>query len=309
MFAFQLPFGSLIEARHAILPAALLPLPVAAEHAAEHASADGIVHDAVPTSAPAAFDVMARVESVASALDAQLARGDSTVDERLLAVLAATLREFDCGVVVCAPGERAPSFLVLGRRPATAQAVAGTTVTVDDASATRPCDRTGAGESSLLTLLFTDIVASTEIAERLGDDAWRSLLDRHRRIVREHLAAFRGVEIDNAGDGFFATFDTPARAVRCAEAIEVALAAIGVSIRAGIHAGECAAVAGRISGVAVHVAARIVEVAQPGEVLVSGTVRDLVAGSGLEFCDRDWHALKGLSGSRQLFALRSHAPR
>ena len=293
MFAFQLPFGSLIEARHAILPAALLPLPVAAERTAEPAAA--------------ALDVGAGIESIASALEAQIARGDSTVDERLLAVLAATLREFDSGVVVCRPGERAPTFLVLGRRPAKGDGSAGPGVAFGSAGSCRgdPCD----GERSLLTLLFTDIVDSTETAERLGDEAWRSLLERHRQVVREHLVAFRGVEIDNAGDGFFATFDTPARAVRCAEAIEVALAAIGVSIRAGIHAGECAAVAGRISGVAVHVAARIVEVALPGEVLVSGTVRDLVAGSGLEFRDRDWHALKGLSGSRQLFALHIHAPR
>jgi class 3 adenylate cyclase len=291
MFAFQLPFGSLNEARHAILP-------------------HDTPSEAATVRAPA-LDLPGRAEGAAAVIDAQLVRDGALDHERLLALLAAALREVDCGVVVCNSAERAPSFLVLGRRRAGADAGASPGIAFGNGNGNgapaRACERACAGDRSLLTLLFTDIVASTETAERLGDEAWRDLLDRHRAVVRDQLAAFRGVEIDNAGDGFFATFDAPARAVRCAEAIDVALAGIGISIRAGIHAGECAAVAGRVSGVAVHVAARIVEVAQPGEVLVSGTVRDLVAGSGLEFCDRDWHALKGLSGSRQLFALQRQA--
>jgi class 3 adenylate cyclase len=274
MFAFELPFESLNEARHAILTQDALATPTLAGTVADPAS---VIRD--------------------GALD----------NDRLVLLLAAALREVDCGVVLCSSAERAPSLLVLGRRRAGAEMGASPGIAFGSAAPAPACDRAGDADRSLLTLLFTDIVASTETAERLGDEAWRNLLDRHRAIVREQLAAFRGVEIDNAGDGFFATFDTPARAVRCAAAIDVALAGIGVTIRAGIHAGECAAVAGRVSGVAVHVAARIVEVAQPGEVLVSGTVRDLVAGSGLEFCDRDWHSLKGLSGSRQLFALQRPA--
>jgi class 3 adenylate cyclase len=155
----------------------------------------------------------------------------------------------------------------------------------------------------LLTLLFTDIVGSTRMAERLGDEAWLALLQRHRAVVRAQLARVGGREVDSCGDGFFAIFPGPALALRCAEDIGHALVGLGIEIRAGVHAGECEFGGDRVSGIAVHVAARIAALARPMEVLVSDTVRDLVAGSGLTFSDRGRHALKGLSGSRQLFAL------
>ncbi len=284
MFAFELPYGS--NGASGRPPALDPPAP------------------GTPGS-PVSSDLLAPIESAAQHGPERRRRQDIVVDGEQLALLLATaLRGMDCGVVVCNATEKVPALLVLGRRRAVGDAGASPGIAFGSSVAAPPGDDADDADRSLLTLLFIDIVASTETAERLGDQAWRHLLDRYREVVRERLAAYRGVEIDNAGDGFFATFDSPARAVRCAAAIDSALSAIGVSIRAGIHAGECAAAAGRVSGVAVHVAARIVEAAHPGEVLVSGTVRDLVAGSGLEFCDRDWHALKGLSGSRQLFALQ-----
>jgi class 3 adenylate cyclase len=159
----------------------------------------------------------------------------------------------------------------------------------------------------LLTLLFTDIVGSTQIAERLGDDAWFALLNRHRAIVRAQLARQGGREVDSCGDSFFAIFPGPARAVRCAEDICRALEGTGIEIRAGIHAGECDFSGDRVSGIAVHVAARIAALARPKEVLVSDTVKDLVAGSGLSFSDRGRHGLKGLGGLRRLFAVGAQA--
>lgn len=158
-------------------------------------------------------------------------------------------------------------------------------------------------ERVLLTLLFTDIVGSTEKAERLGDQAWSDLLTRHHSIVRDHLAAHRGTEIDTAGDGFFATFDRPSRAVCCAAAIRTALKTIDIDIRSGVHAGECEVAAGRVVGVSVHVAARVAQIAQAGEILISRTVRDLLAGSSLRFTDRERQPLKGLSESTRLFAV------
>jgi class 3 adenylate cyclase len=159
-------------------------------------------------------------------------------------------------------------------------------------------------ERVLLTMLFTDIVDSTQLAERLGDDCWRRLLVCHHAIVRLHLALFRGREIDTAGDGFFATFDAPARAIRCAQAIRAALRAIGVEIRAGLHAGECELVGSKVVGLAVHVAGRVLGTAAPGEIRVSGTVKELVAGSGLKFSGGQWHVLRGISDEWRVFALR-----
>jgi class 3 adenylate cyclase len=163
-------------------------------------------------------------------------------------------------------------------------------------------------ESVLLTLLFTDIVGSTEMAERLGDAEWSALLSRHHAIVRRQLEAFRGKEVDTAGDGFFATFDRPGQAVRFAAAARAALSAIGIAIRAGVHAGECDVTAGRVVGVAVHVAARVTQAAQSGEILVSNTVRELLAGSGLRFSSRERQALRGLSEARELFAFEPPEP-
>jgi class 3 adenylate cyclase len=160
----------------------------------------------------------------------------------------------------------------------------------------------------LLTLLFTDIVGSTRVVERLGDRAWRVVLGRHREIVRAHVARAGGVQVDCCGDGFFAVFPGPALAIDCAAAICIALSAVDIEIRAGVHAGECDLEdSGCVSGIAVHVAARIASVARPGEVLVSDTVRDLVAGSDLGFSDRGRRTLKGLNGTRRLFALNEAA--
>jgi adenylate cyclase len=158
-------------------------------------------------------------------------------------------------------------------------------------------------ERFLATILFTDIVGSTDLAVRLGDRAWQRLVAAHHAAVRRELHRFRGREVDTAGDGFFATFDQPAQAVRSAEAIATAVAKLGVSIRAGLHAGEAEAADQKIGGIAVHIASRVMSAAGPGEVLVSGTLRDLVAGSGLEFSDRGLHELKGVPGEWHLWAL------
>jgi class 3 adenylate cyclase len=144
----------------------------------------------------------------------------------------------------------------------------------------------------LATVLFTDIVGSTSKAVELGDAGWRELLREHHNRIRGQIARFRGREIDNAGDGFFASFDGPARAIKCAIALRELVRELGVDIRAGLHAGECELIDGKVGGVAVHTGARVAAQAAPGEVLVSSTVRDLVAGSGLEFEDRGLHALK-----------------
>ena len=156
-------------------------------------------------------------------------------------------------------------------------------------------------ESVLATVLFTDIVDSTKLAAELGDRQWRDLLERHHSLVRGELNRFRGREIDTAGDGFFATFDGPARGIRCACAIRDAVPSIGITIRAGLHTGECEVLGDKVSGLAVHIGARAMNKAGPGEVLVSGTVKDLVAGSGLRFNDRGKHVLKGIPGEWRLF--------
>jgi class 3 adenylate cyclase len=154
----------------------------------------------------------------------------------------------------------------------------------------------------LATVLFTDIARSTELAAELGDRAWRELLDRHHATVRAELGRWRGREVDTAGDGFLATFDGPARAVRCAGAIVEAVRGLGLDVRAGLHTGEVELVEGRVRGIAVHIGARVAALAEPGEVLVSRTVVDLVAGSGVVFTDRGEHELKGVPGTWRLFA-------
>jgi class 3 adenylate cyclase len=155
----------------------------------------------------------------------------------------------------------------------------------------------------LATVLFTDIVDSTERAAELGDRAWHELLEEHNARVRELLARFEGRELDTAGDGFFASFEGPGIAVRCAGAIGRSLAELGLEIRAGVHTGECERIGDKLGGLAVHVGARIAAIARSGEVLVSRTVRDLVVGSGLKFTDRGTHHLRGLEEPWQLFAV------
>jgi class 3 adenylate cyclase len=158
------------------------------------------------------------------------------------------------------------------------------------------------GDRVLATVLVTDIVGSTERARALGDRAWAELLDRHHAVVRGELARFGGEEIDTAGDGFLTLFDGPARAIRCALAIRDGLTALGLEVRAGVHTGEVERPRGGAPrGISVHVGARIAAEGSPGEVLVSATTRDLVAGSGLEFTDRGEVELKGI-GLRRLYA-------
>jgi class 3 adenylate cyclase len=154
----------------------------------------------------------------------------------------------------------------------------------------------------LATLLFTDIVDSTAKAAELGDERWRDLLASHDHVVRGQLARFRGREVDTAGDGVFATFDGPARAVRCAAAIVEAVRALGLEARAGVHTGEIQQANGDVRGVAVHIGARVMARAGPGEVLVSSTVKDIVAGSGIVFEERGEHALEGVPESWRLYA-------
>ena len=158
----------------------------------------------------------------------------------------------------------------------------------------------------LATVLFTDIVDSTRRAGELGDRRWRDLLDSHHAVVRGELARFRGREVKTVGDGFLATFDGPARAIRCALAVRDAVAGLGLEVRAGLHTGEAEVMGQDVGGIAVHIAARVVAAARAGEVLASSTVRDLVVGSGIEFADRGRHALRGVPGEWRLFAV-THA--
>ncbi len=155
----------------------------------------------------------------------------------------------------------------------------------------------------LLTVLFTDIVGSTRLAAELGDQRWRQLLAGHHTIVRRELARFRGREVKTIGDGFLATFDGPARAIRCARAVADGVRDLGIEIRAGLHTGECELMDDDVGGIAVHIAARVAATAGAHEVLVSGTVKDLVAGSGLGFADRGPHELHGVPGEWRLFAV------
>ena len=155
----------------------------------------------------------------------------------------------------------------------------------------------------LATVLFTDIVGATARAAELGDRAWREMLERHHSAVRDELRLFRGQEVDTAGDGFFATFDGPARAIRCACAIRESVRELGLEVRAGVHTGECELVDRKVGGIAVHIGARVAAEATPGEVLVSSTVRDLVAGSGIVFEDRGEATLKGVPDVWRLFVV------
>jgi class 3 adenylate cyclase len=157
-------------------------------------------------------------------------------------------------------------------------------------------------ERMLATVVFTDIVDSTRTAAELGDHRWRDLLGRHQRLVRDALERFDGREVKSTGDGFLATFDGPARAVRCARAILDSSEQQGVRVRAGLHAGECEVMGDDIGGIAVHIAARVSALAGASEVLVSRTVKDLVVGSGLEFEDRGTHELKGVPDSWEVYA-------
>ena len=166
----------------------------------------------------------------------------------------------------------------------------------------RPAD---VSDRVLATVLFIDIVESTDKAVSLGDAAWRNLLSQYFSIVRKELARFRGKEIDTAGDGFLATFDGPARAVRCALAVTQAVKQLGIQVRAGVHTGECELMGDRVGGIAVHIGARIMAMASAGQVIVSSTVKDLVSGSGIGFDDMGLHPLKGVPEQWRLYGVRS----
>ena len=163
-------------------------------------------------------------------------------------------------------------------------------------------------ERVLSTVLFTDIVGSTEISARLGDAQWRELLERHHRVVRLALARYSGQEIDTAGDGFFASFDGPGRAVRAALAVVEELAGLDIGVRAGLHTGEFEIADGKLAGIGVNTGARIAATADAGEVLVSSTVKDLVAGSGIRFEERGVHRLKGVPADWTLYAAKGSDP-
>jgi class 3 adenylate cyclase len=158
-------------------------------------------------------------------------------------------------------------------------------------------------QRTLATVLFTDIVDSTRKAAELGDQRWRDLLERHQRVVRDALPSFNGREVKSIGDGFLATFDGPGRAIHCAQAILASSEPLGIQVRAGLHTGECEVMGDDIGGIAVHIASRVSAHAGPGEVIVSRTVKDLVAGSGIEFSDRGVHTLKGIPDTWHLHAV------
>jgi class 3 adenylate cyclase len=163
-------------------------------------------------------------------------------------------------------------------------------------------------DRALATVLFTDIAGATERAAALGDLRWRELLERHHAVVRDQFAAYGGREVKAMGDGSLATFDGPAKAIRCACAIVERSSSEGVEVRAGVHTGECELIGDDIGGMAVHIGARVAGQAAPGDVLVSSTVKDLVVGSGIEFVDRGSHELKGVPGEWRLLAVADHRP-
>ena len=204
-------------------------------------------------------------------------------------IAGSTFAELDCDTHI--PAEAAVPMIVDPIRPF-----------LERAWATR-VDEVDEPDRVLATVLFTDIVGSSEHAATLGDRVWRGKLEKHHELVRRHLLRYRGVEVDTAGDGFFASFDGPARAIRCASAITAGVRALGLDVRAGLHTGECELVDGKVAGIAVHTGARVASQAQPGEVLVSNTVKDLVAGSGIAFEDRGVSELKGIPGEWRLFAV------
>jgi DNA-binding NarL/FixJ family response regulator len=155
----------------------------------------------------------------------------------------------------------------------------------------------------IATVLFTDIVSSTDLVARIGDRAWKGLLETHHRVVRSHLERHGGREVDTAGDGFFAVFDSPSRGIECAQELLTSLRELGIDIRAAVHMGECEVIGGKLGGIAVHVGARILSTAGPGEVRVSSTVRDVLSGGGIQFRDEGIHALKGIPGEWHLYSV------
>jgi class 3 adenylate cyclase len=174
-----------------------------------------------------------------------------------------------------------------------------------DAQETKASNRSGIAHGrKLLTVLFTDIVASTQKAVEMGDSRWRDLLENHHKLVRQKLEKFQGHEIDTSGDGFFATFDQPANAVQCASAVSRAVGEFGIQIRSGLHLGDCEVTAEAVRGITVHIGARVASKAEAGEVWVSSTLKEAIAGSDIRFKDRGAHELKGIPGEWSLFTVK-----
>jgi len=185
---------------------------------------------------------------------------------------------------------------------------AGNTVAVGSLASlfiARPHDQLRQPDRVVATVLFTDIVGSTEQAQKLGDARWGELLDAHHAAIRRQLDVFKGREVKTTGDGFLALFDSPSRAAQAARAMRDSVHRLGLEIRAGLHTGECELSGADVAGIAVHIASRIQALAAPAEILVSGTVRELVTGSGLHFTDRGRHALKGIEDEWPVYALDS----
>jgi class 3 adenylate cyclase len=256
---------------------------------------------------PGSARTIARVQQLSASRSAAVAEfaawTDSDVRGVLPLVQAPTLVTFPAAVTFMADGAR---YLVDHIPDARAVAIPGADIFVtpgyaDELGATIEEFLTGVRptvptDRVLAAVLFTDIVTSTELAVELGDRAWRDLLNRYRAVVRDVLHRFRGREINTRGDDFLVTFDGPARAIRCAFAISAAAAQLGVEVRSGLHTGEVELMGDDIGGIAVHIGARVCALARAGEVLVTSTVRDLVAGSGLSFTEHGRHALKGVPG-------------
>jgi class 3 adenylate cyclase/pimeloyl-ACP methyl ester carboxylesterase len=252
---------------------------------------------------PGFRELLARVQQVCAspAVAAAIAVPNGDVTAVLPLVQAPTLVVYPADAAADLPGharflaEHIPNARLVGISGADIYFAGNTSERTDLVeeflTGARPAPAT---DRVLATVLFTDIVSSTERVSELGDREWRARLDSHDAMVRTQLERFRGLEINTAGDGFFATFDGPARAVRCAQAITEAARPLGIDVRTGVHTGECEVRGRDYAGIAIHIGARVCTLAQPGEVLVTSTVRDLVAGSGITFTDRGRHALKGV---------------
>jgi uncharacterized protein (TIGR00369 family) len=297
-----------------IMAGDLPPLPLMHTFGARWVVVDeGVAHVVMPASEwfcslshdldPAAIESLLNMTSTLAALTLS-APGESVagleLTTRFLRPVPADGREMSCrGKVIHRSGNLITADAEAIDADGQTCAVQSVTYAILDPRIHRPVEP----ERILATLLFTDIVGSTLRAERMGDAAWRSLLDEHHALVRSELGAHRGREVKTIGDGFLARFDSPASAVRAARAIRDGVKRLNLEVRGGVHTGECEVHGTDLAGIAIHVAARIVTLARPSEILVSQTVRDLAAGSGISFAARGLHQLKGVEGEHRLFAV------
>jgi uncharacterized protein (TIGR00369 family) len=303
-----------LELSRMIMAGDLPPLPLMHTFGARWVVVDeGVAHVVMPASEwfcslshdldPAAIESLLNMTSTLAALTLS-APGESVagleLTTRFLRPVPADGRELSCrGKVIHRSGNLITADAEAIDADGQTCAVQSVTYAILDPRIHRPVEP----ERILATLLFTDIVGSTLRAERMGDAAWRSLLDEHHALVRSELGAHRGREVKTIGDGFLARFDSPASAVRAARAIRDGVKRLNLEVRGGVHTGECEVHGTDLAGIAIHVAARIVTLARPSEILVSQTVRDLAAGSGISFAARGLHQLKGVEGEHRLFAV------